>query len=216
MAGDNAAMHSASVPVRAVLFDLGGVLLRTDWDQALAAWQRHSSLPPARLRELFAFDEPFRSHETGHLDDAGYFTHLRQLLALDCHVAQVEAGFNAILVAEIAETVALLEALRGRVPRHAISNTNPAHVAHLRRAFPGFLERFDRVFTSHEIGHRKPHPATFEHVLAAIGVPAAEVLLFDDLAPNVAAAQALGLQAVLVASPQDVRSALRARHLIEA
>jgi len=71
------------------------------------------------------------------------------------------------------------------------------------------------VFTSHEIGHRKPHPATFEHVLAAIDAPAAEVLLFDDLAPNVAAAQALGLQAVLVKGPEDVRSALRARRLIE-
>src|SRR6187402_3410443 len=121
-------MHSAFPPVRAVLFDLGGVLLTTDWDRALAAWQPHSGLPPARLRELFVFDEPFRSHETGHLDDAGYFAHLQQVLALDCDAAQVEAGFNAILVAEIAETVALLEALRGCVPRHAISNTNPAHV----------------------------------------------------------------------------------------
>jgi HAD superfamily hydrolase (TIGR01509 family) len=209
-------MHSAFAPVRAVLFDLGGVLLDTDWDRALAAWQCHSPLPPAQLRERFVFDEPFRRHETGHLDDAGYFAHLRQVLALDCDAAQVEAGFNAILVAEIAETVALLEGLRDRVPRHAISNTNPAHVAHIRRAFPGFLERFDRVFTSHEIGHRKPHPATFEHVLRAIGVPAAQVLLFDDLAPNVDAAQALGLQAVLVKSPEDVRSALRARRLIDA
>ena len=209
-------MTAAPSPTRAVLFDLGGVVLDIDFDRALAAWRPHSRLPPQRLRELFAFDEPFRQHETGRLDDAGYFAHLRQLLALDCGLADVEAGFNAIFIAEIRETVALLGALRERVPCYAISNTNPAHVRHMRSAFPGLLDRFDHVFTSHEIGHRKPQPESFRHVLRAIGLPAAEVLLFDDLAPNVEAARSLGLQAVLVQSPADVREALAARRLMGA
>ena len=209
-------MHESPPPVRAVLFDLGGVLLDIDFDRALAAWSPYSRLPPEAVRARFAFDEPFRHHETGRLDDAGFFAHLRHALQLECDLAQVEAGFNAILIGEIAETVALLEALRGRVPRYAISNTNPAHVLHMRRAFPGFLDRFDHVFTSHEIGHRKPQPESFAHVLQAIGVPPAQVLLFDDLAPNVDAARALGLQAVLVGKPADVRSALVARRLLDA
>lgn len=207
-------MPDPVLSTRAVLFDLGGVLIDIDFDRALAAWQAHSRLPPAQLRERFAFDEPFRRHETGRLDDAGYFGHLRTLLALDCDLAQVEAGFNAILIAEIAETVQVLAALRGRVPCYAISNTNPAHVLHMRRAFPGLLDRFDHVFTSHEIGHRKPQLESFAHVLQAIGLPAGEVLLFDDLAPNVAAARGMGLQAVLVKSPADVRDALLARGLL--
>jgi putative hydrolase of the HAD superfamily len=66
------------------------------------------------------------------------------------------------------------------------------------------------VFASHQIGQRKPHPAAFDFVLREIGVPAPEVLLFDDLPANVEAAQALGLQAVLVRSPADVRQALLA------
>lgn len=209
-------MTAVPSPTRAVLFDLGGVVLDIDFDRALAAWQPHSRLPPAGLRERFAFDEPFRHHETGRLDDAGYFAHLRELLALDCELAQVEAGFNAILIAEIRETVDLLAALRERVPCYAISNTNPAHVRHMRRAFPGLLDRFDHVFTSHEIGHRKPQAESFAHVLRAIALPAAEVLLFDDLEPNVQAAQALGLQAVLVKGPDDVRNGLRARNLLAA
>ncbi|MBC5784038.1 HAD family phosphatase [Ramlibacter sp. USB13] len=207
-------MQETSAPVRAVLFDLGGVLLDIDFGRAVAAWTRHSRLPPQQVRERFAFDEPFRHHETGRLDDAAYFAHLRQALDLDCELSQVEAGFNAILIGEITETVSLLQALRGRVPCYAISNTNPAHVLHMRRAFPGFLDRFDHVFTSHEIGHRKPQPESFAHVLQAIGLPAGEVLLFDDLAPNVEAARALGLQAVLVRSPADVRKGLADRGLL--
>ena len=208
-------MPSPAVPTRAVLFDLGGVLIDIDFDRALAAWQPHSRLAPGQLRSRFSFDEPFRQHETGRLDDAGYFAHLRELLALDCDLHQVESGFNAILIAEIDETVQILAALRDRLPCYAISNTNPAHVLHMRRAFPGLLDRFDHVFTSHEMGHRKPQPESFAHVLQAIGLPAPEVLLFDDLVPNVEAARALGLQAVQVKSPDDVRRALVERRLLD-
>jgi putative hydrolase of the HAD superfamily len=209
-------MPATDCATRAVLFDLGGVLLDIDFGRAIAAWADHSRLPPEQMRASFRFDEPFHRHETGHLDNAGFFAHLRQALSLQCGLAEVEAGFNRILIGEIEETVRLLEAVRARVPCYAISNTNPAHIAHIERAFPQFLQRFTRVFASHEIGHRKPHAAAFEHVLRAIGVPPPEVLLFDDLAANVEAARALGLQAVLVRSPADVREALVQRGLVDA
>ena len=208
-------MPDSSPPTRAVLFDLGGVVLDIDFGRALAAWAPHSRLSPEQLRATFAFDEPFQHHETGRLDDDSYFGHLRQALQLECALDAVRSGFNAILIGEIEETVEMLDALRGRVPCYAISNTNPSHVAHMESAFPGLLARFTHVFTSHEIGHRKPQPQAFEHVLRAIAAPAGEVLLFDDLQPNVDAARALGLQAVLVSSPNDVRSALRDRHLLK-
>jgi putative hydrolase of the HAD superfamily len=199
---------------RALLFDLGGVVLHTDFDRSLQAWAPHSQLPLARLRELFQVDEPYRRHETGRLPAEGYFDHLRELLALRCDAATLQAGFNASLVAEIDETVRLLAAVRRRVPCYAISNTNAVHLAHMELAFPRLLPHFTRVFASHEIGARKPDPEAFTHVLRAIGMAAPEVLLFDDLLPNVQGAQACGLQAVLVRRPEDVRSALLERGLL--
>jgi putative hydrolase of the HAD superfamily len=200
---------------RAILFDLGGVVLDVDFDRAIQAWARHSRLPVEQVRAAFHFDLPYQQHETGQLEAESYFAHLRQLLALECGTGPVKAGFNAIFPGEIEETVKLLDAVRTHVPCYAISNTNAVHIAEIHRAFPRLLPRFRQVFTSHEIGFRKPHPAAFRHVLAAIGVAAAEVLLFDDLAPNVEAARALGMQAVLVTAPADVREALAARGLIQ-
>ena len=199
---------------RAVLFDLGRVLLDIDLERAVHVWAPHSRMPREDLRDRFRFDEPFQRHETGHLDNDGYFAHLRQALALDCELPVVQQGFDAIIVGEIQETVRLLEQVRTQVPCYAISNTNPSHLAAIQRSFPGFLPHFTHVFASHQIGHRKPHAAAFEHVLRAIAVPPSEVLLFDDLAANVAAARALSLQAVLVASPEDVRAALVERGLL--
>ena len=186
-------MQSSHPDTRAVLFDLGGVLLDIDFARPLALWQPHSRLSPEQLRAAFVHDEPYLRHETGALAPEGYLAHLREVLALECDAATVRAGFNAILVAEIEETVRLLDAIRPEVPRYAISNTNPVHVAEMERAFPQLLPRFQGAFVSHEIGHRKPDAAAFRHVLAAIGVAAPEALLFDDLLPNIEAARALGI-----------------------
>jgi FMN phosphatase YigB (HAD superfamily) len=199
---------------RAILFDLGGVVLDVDFDRALQAWGRHSRLPLEQLRAAFHFDDPYQQHETGELTAESYFAHLRELLALECGTEHVQAGFNAIFPGVIQETVQLLDAVRQRVPCYAISNTNAVHVAEINRSFPQLLPRFERVFASYEIGYRKPHPSAFRHVLDAIGVPAAEVLLFDDLVPNVEAALAMGMQAVQVNSPADVRQALMERGLV--
>jgi putative hydrolase of the HAD superfamily len=199
-----------------LLFDLGGVVLDVDFDRAIATWAPHSRLTPHALRSAFHFDPPYQQHETGHLHAEGYFGHLRELLQLECDTATVRAGFNAIFAGEIAETVRLLDAVRGRVPCYAISNTNAVHVAEIEQSLPQLLPRFRRVFTSHEIGFRKPHRESFEHVLREIAVPRAEVLLFDDLLPNVEGARACGMQAVLVRGPGDVREALGARGLLSA
>lgn len=203
------------MPTRAALFDLGNVVLHVDWEPALAHWSARSVHPPAEVRRRFVVDEPFRRHETGHLPAPAYFAHLRETLGLQCDDAHIEAGWNAILLHEIADTLAVIDALRARgVPCHALSNTNATHVDAIRRVFPGLLPRFDRVFVSHEIGHRKPAEPSFRHVLDALALAPAEVLFFDDLQDNVDAARTIGIDAVLVRGPRDVRAAVQDRGLL--
>jgi putative hydrolase of the HAD superfamily len=197
------------MPIRALLFDLGGVILDVDPARCLAHWAPHSRLEAQALATRFGVDAAWEAHETGRLDTGGYLAHLRQALELACGEADVLAGWNAMLGAPIADTVALVDQLRGRLPLHVLSNTNAAHVAAIRAAHPGLLERFDVLHVSHELGWRKPHRRAFAAVLQALGQPPAEVLFFDDLPANVEAARAAGLQAVLVRGPADVRGALQ-------
>jgi putative hydrolase of the HAD superfamily len=198
-----------SSPIEAVLFDLGGVVLEIDFARALAHWQAHSGLPPPRLQETFGVDEPYRQHETGAIGAAEYFAHLRDRLQLRCGHEAILEGWNAIFAGEIDDTLRLIDALPPAVRRYALSNTNAAHLAHMQRAHAGVLARFERVFVSHEIGHRKPHRQAFAHVVRAIGVAPAHILFFDDLPENVQAAHDAGLHAVQVRSPADVRAGLQ-------
>jgi putative hydrolase of the HAD superfamily len=206
--------NSSSSGTQAVLFDLGGVVLEIDFGRAFAHWQARSRLAPEHIRERFGVDEPYELHETGGIDAQAYFAHLREHLQLEDDAGFIHEGWNSIFVGEIAETVAVLKALRERVPCYALSNTNAAHLAHMQREFPQVLAQFRKVFVSHEIGHRKPQPRAFEHVVREMGVAPGQVLFFDDLAENVEAARECGLQAVQVQGPADVRGALRERGLL--
>lgn len=199
--------------VRALVFDLGNVVIDVDFARVLAAFAPHSRLPAQQLR-AFGLDDAYRRHETGHLAEDAYFAHLRERFALECDEALIRAGWNAIFVAPIHETVRLIDRVRGRLPCYALSNTNPAHLAEMQRAFGELLARFERVFVSHEIGYRKPHPQAFGHVVQAIDAMPGEMLFFDDLPENVEAARACGLQAALVESPADIERELAARRLL--
>jgi FMN phosphatase YigB (HAD superfamily) len=103
-----------------------------------------------------------------------------------------------MLVAEIDETVALLDAIRAKVPCYALSNTNAAHVAAIDRLFPRLLPRFERVFVSHEIGHRKPSPESFRHVLEALGLRRRRGAVLRRPARKLRRSCGLGIRAVLV------------------
>jgi epoxide hydrolase-like predicted phosphatase len=60
----------------------------------------------------------------------------------------------------------------------------------------GWDEMFDAIVISGEVGMRKPEPDIFAHVLERLHVTAEQTVFVDDLAHNVAAAQALGLVGV--------------------
>lgn len=57
----------------------------------------------------------------------------------------------------------------------------------------GYRAVFDAEFYSHEVGHAKPDPRYFEHVLNRTGLNARTTLFIDDLPENLDVARALGL-----------------------
>jgi putative hydrolase of the HAD superfamily len=72
----------------------------------------------------------------------------------------------------------------------------------------GWEDLFDVVVISGEVGMRKPEPEIFVYATDLLGVPPAECVFVDDLSPNVAAADALGLTAVLHRSYDETRNQL--------
>jgi hypothetical protein len=62
--------------VEALLFDLGGVALGIDFGRVATTWARGAGRAPDAVAATFEFDEAFRQHERGELDDTACFAHL--------------------------------------------------------------------------------------------------------------------------------------------
>jgi glucose-1-phosphatase len=194
----------------ALLFDLGRVVLDIDFSKAIDCWANHAGCVPSDIVNRFVRDETYRHHEVGRISDAAYFESLRALLGIRLSDDQFLEGWNAIFAGEMPGIAPLLARAARWMPLYAFSNTNRPHVAHFSKAYADLLGHFREIYLSSTIGLRKPDAAAYDHVVKAIGVPASRILFFDDLAENVEAARARGLNAVQVKSSADVAHALDA------
>ncbi len=94
--------------------------------------------------------------------------------------------------------------LRGAGIATALVTNNVAEWRHVWSARLDLDALFDVVVDSSEVGMRKPDARIYEHTLSALGVsdPARSVFL-DDMAVNVAGAEAVGLRGVVVGHDTD-------------
>lgn len=195
----------------ALLFDLGRVVLDIDFSKAIACWAGHAGLEPEAIVARYERDsEAYQLHEVGKISDEDYFQSLRSSLGIGISDAQFLEGWNAIFAGEMPDIAEWLPRAAKQMPLYAFSNTNRPHVDHFSKEYADLLGHFRELYLSSSIGLRKPDGEAFDHVVAAIGVPANRIVFFDDLAANVEGARARGLMAVHVTSPRDVGIALKA------
>ena len=196
--------------VDALLFDLGGVVIEIDFGRAFTHWAASAGQPFEIIRSRFSFDAAYERHERGEIDANEYFAALRASLQLDLPDAELVSGWNAIYLGEVSGIRAVLRTLEGRVPLYAFTNSNPTHQAFWVQHFAETLKSFRKVFISSEMGLRKPEAAAFKAISREINVPLERIMFFDDTLANVEGARAIGMQAILVRSLEDVKKAIAA------
>jgi putative hydrolase of the HAD superfamily len=95
--------------------------------------------------------------------------------------------------------VAAIKELRSRGIKCYLATNQEKHRTQYMKEQMGFGQLFDKVYSSAEIGYRKPTPEFFEFVLDEVksqhGIKPEEVMFFDDSAENIAAAKGLGINA---------------------
>ena len=193
---------------KALLFDLGGVVLDISFEKALERWSHHAGVSPDTLAARFTPDAAYEQHERGEIEAGAYFASLRSAFGVTLSDEQFTDGWNAIFLGEVSETVDLLKRLKDKIPLYAFSNTNAVHKLFWSQRYSSALAYFERVFVSSDMGKRKPERESYLYVAAEMGVKLEEILFFDDTEANVLAARALAMQAVLVTSPDDVFAAV--------
>ncbi len=181
--------------MRAILFDLGNVLIQYDHNQTLAAVGTLGQCEPQQVQTLYhALSSQLG---VGELSAADLLNHYRQHLPIG---EDEEAFFMAFAAGLARNDAALAYAIelqqRPEVTVGIISNTNEAHAYWLDEYLPE-LKEFDLVVLSNEVGLAKPDPEIYRLALEILDVSAEQALFIDDIAENVAAAQSCGIAALV-------------------
>jgi 2-haloacid dehalogenase len=129
-------------------------------------------------------------------------------------IAAYHERWPEMLGGDIPGTVEVLAELRAAgVPLYALTNWSAETFVIARERFE-FLEWFDGVLVSGEERMIKPDPAIFELLLDRFGLDPGAAFYVDDSPANVAAAAALGFDAVRFHDPGRLRRDLAERGLL--
>ena len=196
---------------RAVIFDLGGVVLGSPL-HAIAAHEREQGIPPGFVNRVVV--------DTGA---AGAWSGLeRGLLDFDAFVPAFEedcarAGRRIdarALFARMADAAqprpAMLDAvhaIRARGLRAAALTNNWA--SEQRDDGTRMLrEHFDAFFESSVLGLQKPDPRIYAHACAALAIAPAAAVFLDDIGRNLKPARQLGMTTIKVDTPEQALAEL--------
>jgi 2-haloacid dehalogenase len=199
---------------RAVIFDIGGVLI--DWSPRYlySKLLQDEATIKAFLAEI-GFDEWNRRLDAGGLWEPA----IAELVALHPHhKALIEAAhlrWHEMLPGDIPGTVAILERLsRQGVPLYAITNYSTEKWIETQTRFP-FFGHFRDIVVSGDEKMLKPDAAIFRLCLQRNGLEPEACVFIDDVPHNVAGAAAVGIDGILFETPEKLSADLAARGLLQ-
>jgi len=174
--------------ITAAIFDIGNVLLPFDYMKAAnrLILENQPVTPPDRA-EVVAAKELL---ELGRIDRSDF---LRRVRPLFNHAGR-EEDFLAIwedIFVPNTPMHELVEELSASMPLYLLSNISDIHRESIHRDYPIF-SYFQSGIYSYEVGLLKPDPAIFELTAKSLNVTPGSTLFIDDMADNIAAAEAAG------------------------
>ena len=196
-----------------LVWDLGNVLI--DWQPYAAV---AAGVGPEEARRFLAADD-FDFLAYNHGPDSGLDWDTAEAEVARTHPHWLEhcrayrAHFAASLVGEVPGSVAIVSDLAAAgIPMWGLTNWSAELYPHAPAAYD-FLGLFEDVIVSGVEAVAKPDPAIFEIVRRRTGRPLDRLVFVDDRVDNVAAAAALGMDALLFTDAVALRADLRARGL---
>jgi len=200
---------SENVTIQAAVFDLGGVVIDVSVEAVMDYWARASGASPEELAAAAPGDTRHHLLELGEITIHDYHEHVVAMIGRPLSFEDFLAGWNSIFAGLVDGIEPLLAELAGRLRLVAFSNTNAAHADVFLPLYADALAHFERIFLSHEMGVRKPDPASFSPVLEHLSLPPGSVAFIDDRPGNVAAAEALGMRGIVADGAAAIARGLR-------
>jgi len=193
--------------IRAVIFDLGGVLVRTEDQAPRADLANRLGISREQLYDQI-FDSPSAKQATlGVITADQHWENVRQALGLT--MERFSAARRAFWAGDRLDMdlVDRIRSLRPRYKTALLSNAWSDLRSYLVERWQ-IAAAFDELIISAEVGLTKPAPAIYRLALDRLKVQPAEAVFVDDFAENIEGARKVGLHTIHFRSAEQARSEL--------
>lgn len=195
--------------IRAVIFDLGGVLLRTDDPQPRMALAQRLGRSRAELENIIFGNPVSNQAEIGQATRSEVWKEIAHRLSLpEEEMPMIEQAFFAGDQVDF-DLIHMIQTLRSSYTTALLSNTwNVDLEAYLSNSLQ-ILDTFDVIVSSAAFGVAKPDPRIYQGVLNLVQAKPEEAVFVDDNAANIAGAAALGIHTIQFIHADQTKRALQ-------
>ncbi len=196
------------VPFKAILWDLGGVLLRTeDWEPRHCL-DRMLDLPNGKIYELVFESEMSRNATVGEATNDELWMRVGEQLELSSDkLTLVRDEFWSGDQIDM-ELIRFIRARKTETKMGLLSNGWPSTRRFLDERWH-IADIFDDVVISAEVGVAKPDRRIYQLALDQMGVEAEQTIFIDDFIENIEGARELGIHGIHFQDPRTILDELK-------
>lgn len=197
--------------IKAVIFDMGGVLVRTEDRAPRAALGLRFDKTYSELDQIVFGNQSSGRASRGEITARDHMLHVMRTLGLpetDAAIADFYAKFFGGDEVDY-EMIAEIDALRPRYKTALLSNAWD-DLRNLLVDKWKINHAFDHLTISAEVGIAKPDAGIYTFTLEKLGVAPEEAVFVDDFIENIEAARALGMYGIHFQGKEKAMGELRA------
>lgn len=203
------------VSIRALLFDLGNVLIDFDLKPAVVRISHFCSKSPNEILGLFLDSCITTSFEKGKLSPVEFYEQTKEMLDLKLSYESFVPIWNEIFFFSSKNRAVyhILNLLKRNYRVFLLSNTNILHYLYIKNSFPVF-NVFEKLFLSFEIGAAKPDKIIYKKVVEDLGVLPENIFYTDDRPELVNSASELGIKSFVFTSAKQLIKDLSSLNIV--
>uniref|UniRef100_A0A8C9B1L6 Acyl-CoA dehydrogenase family member 10 n=1 Tax=Prolemur simus TaxID=1328070 RepID=A0A8C9B1L6_PROSS len=208
--------HFGGSTYRAVIFDMGGVLIPSPAGVA-AEWEIQNHIPSGTIMKAFkegGENGPWMRFIRGEIKVQDFLQEFGRLCSeMSKTSVPVDSFFSLVTSEQVSKQFPVMtEAItqiRAKGLRTAVLSNN-FYFPEGRSFLPLDRKQFDVVVESCLEGICKPDPRIYQLCLERLGLQPSESIFLDDLGPNLKAAASLGIHTIKVHDPETAVKELEA------
>jgi putative hydrolase of the HAD superfamily len=199
-----------SCMIKAVIFDLGRVIVPFDFNRGYARLGPLCGIPAPEIPGRLAATGLVPRFESGGIEPHDFVKQISKHLNLDLPYDDFCEIWSSIFLPETLIQEDMLEGLARQQRLILLSNTNAIHFEMVRETYP-LLRHFHSLVLSYKVGAMKPLPLIYRKAIEAAECLPEECFFTDDIAAYVEGAKKQGIDAVQFESAAQIDRELRKR-----